>query len=365
MKSFYNSPHISQARSFGLFMSMLFMVQFGMAQGTIKVDYYDGQNFDRYVTTRMEDHIDKYWNEVPPVDGIDPHDCSIRFTTRLKPGLTGEYAFSARVDDGIRVWLNDDLIIDNWKLNDVGISESKVHMESGAFYELKVEYFNALIEGEITLLWDIPDEKEKWYSFINKRNFEVIAPQYFVQPRNHQISLAREITLVAEITEDQVPLANEPTRVKVEQPKSKNPKVEKSNGNPPTVKEEVTPVKEIILTDEIIDSYKPKNIQFERSKTSILLESFKELDRFAQFMVDHPDLTVQIEGHTDPIGNEEKNQLLSERRAYIVASYMVKKGVVASRIKAVGHGGTKPLVVPKEGEYFPGNRRVEFIVKGL
>ena len=64
-------------------------------------------------------------------------------------------------------------------------------------------------------------------------------------------------------------------------------------------------------------------------------------------------------------GNEDQNIKLSERRAYSVASYLVKKGIAASRIKVEGFGGSKPLVVPAEGEYFPANRRVEFILSEI
>ena len=59
----------------------------------------------------------------------------------------------------------------------------------------------------------------------------------------------------------------------------------------------------------------------------------------------------------------DKNLKLSERRAYAVAAYLVKKGVQAEQLSAKGYGGTRPLVQSKDKKYNPQNRRVAFIVE--
>ncbi|MBK9016648.1 MAG: hypothetical protein IPM82_22630 [Saprospiraceae bacterium] len=128
-----------------------------IAQQGLKADYYNGTNFNQKVATRTEPNIDKSWNDIPPVPGLDPHDCSIRWTGRLTAPETGTYTFSAKVDDGIRVWVGGVMVIDNWQLNDDGRFTGKVIMRKGTPYDLKVEYFNALIEGEVRLLWTLPN----------------------------------------------------------------------------------------------------------------------------------------------------------------------------------------------------------------
>ena len=87
-------------------------------QSTLKAEYFNGTNFEEKVTTRTEANIDKTWNDMPPVPGLDPHFCSIRWTGRITAPETGTYTFSARVDDGIRVWVGGVQVIDNWQLND-------------------------------------------------------------------------------------------------------------------------------------------------------------------------------------------------------------------------------------------------------
>jgi len=82
------------------FLTSSFLLMLGTmnlwSQNGLKADYFDGKDFNRYVTTNFVDNIDFYWNKTPPVEGINPHVCSIRFTGRLTPPETGEYTFSAR-----------------------------------------------------------------------------------------------------------------------------------------------------------------------------------------------------------------------------------------------------------------------------
>ena len=73
-------------------------------------------------------------------------------------------------------------------------------------------------------------------------------------------------------------------------------------------------------------------------------------------------IKVEIGGHTDSAGIAAKNQALSERRAQAVKKFLVKEGVAAERLDAVGYGAAKPV----DGNDTPAgranNRRVEFKV---
>jgi len=192
-----------------------------VGQGGLVAEYYDGANFERKVATRIETKIDHYWNNEPPVPGIDPHVCSIRWTGKLSVPEPGSYRFSARVDDGIRVWIDDVLIINNWKLNDVGISNGRMKMSPGKLYTLKVEYFNALVEGEVRLLWDIPDKNRSWYSKLFKNHTTLIKPEYFYLPDNARALIDEKTEeSIDNITEDLV-ASNEEAPPKKTMTKSK------------------------------------------------------------------------------------------------------------------------------------------------
>ncbi len=330
------------------------------SQQGLKAEYFDGIDFDRLVAVKYVQNINQSWNEIPPVEGIDPHECSIRWTGKLKPGKTGTYTFAARVDDGIRVWIDDRLIIDQWDLNDVGIFEGTTDLVAKKEYDLKVEYFNGMIEGEVRLLWKKHKEELTWYErlFGDGIEFSVITAENFVPPKE---PVKNEKEVVVE-TKKKVKkkktkkTKKKPVKTQVKKEvitKIPEPKVEKSEPPRP------------IVSAKVAEKFIPKNVQFEKGNTSILESSFVELDSFINFMKRHSHLKVKIEGHTDVIGDAELNLQLSKDRAEKITEYLIVYGINSNRIKAEGFGGTRPLVTPEKGKYHPANRRVVFIIEGL
>ena len=86
-----------------------------------------------------------------------------------------------------------------------------------------------------------------------------------------------------------------------------------------------------------------RNIYFRFNSAQFTEDSYRELNQLEQFMADNPGKQIQIEGHTDKIGTAEYNKELSQRRANAVKEYLVKKGVDARRITAIGYGEERPL----------------------
>ncbi|WP_157980342.1 OmpA family protein [Pseudidiomarina taiwanensis] len=80
----------------------------------------------------------------------------------------------------------------------------------------------------------------------------------------------------------------------------------------------------------------------------------------AEFMKEHPQLNVTIEGHTDSSGEEKYNQWLSERRAKAVSDSLVNNfGIAASRVTTIGYGESRPKVANDSAENRAMNRRIE------
>jgi OmpA-OmpF porin, OOP family len=91
--------------------------------------------------------------------------------------------------------------------------------------------------------------------------------------------------------------------------------------------------------------------------------SHSTLDKLADAARTCPDGIIEIEGHTDAEGIDERNQPLSERRAQAVVDYLIKAGVPAERMKAVGYGSSRPVAPNDTAANRARNRRIEFSVK--
>ena len=103
-------------------------------------------------------------------------------------------------------------------------------------------------------------------------------------------------------------------------------------------------------------------IEFEFNKATIKPNSYEILDQVAQVFIENPIFIVEVQGHTDNVGNDEYNLDLSERRAQAVRTYLVNKGVPAERLTAKGYGPHKPITTNDTAEGRAINRRVEFSI---
>ncbi len=124
----------------------------------------------------------------------------------------------------------------------------------------------------------------------------------------------------------------------------------KENHGCPAIKKEIT---EQIQLDA-------GKIYFATGSYRLLPQSFSALDDVIKILVDHPELKVMIEGHTDNTGGEQMNLTLSENRAHAVLNYIAIKGSIdISRLSAKGYGLTRPLADNKTAKGRALNRRVE------
>lgn len=103
-----------------------------------------------------------------------------------------------------------------------------------------------------------------------------------------------------------------------------------------------------------------RNVFFNTGKWEVKEDSYAELERLINLLKDVPSLKIEISGHTDNIGAESFNELLSQRRADAVVNYLVGKGVDKKRLSAKGYGQSRPIDSNKTAEGRAQNRRTEF-----
>jgi len=108
------------------------------------------------------------------------------------------------------------------------------------------------------------------------------------------------------------------------------------------------------------DKIKFPDIKFVTDKTEIIKDTDKGLQEVISFLEKYPKIIIEISGHTDEVGTNEKNLDLSHRRADKIKEIMVKGGIDTNRILTAGYGETKPIASNTTAEGKLKNRRVEF-----
>lgn len=105
-----------------------------------------------------------------------------------------------------------------------------------------------------------------------------------------------------------------------------------------------------------------ERIEFTTGKATLLSSSFPVLDDVARVLRDHPNLRVEIAGHTDAVGDDLANQRLSKARAEAVYEYLFRAGVAGFRMVTVGYGESRPVDDNATEDGRQKNRRVEFVI---
>lgn len=114
-------------------------------------------------------------------------------------------------------------------------------------------------------------------------------------------------------------------------------------------------------TDPIESKIAFSSLEFENGKADILPLMHGDLDKLANFLIDHPDFSLNISGHTDSQGSEESNLRLSQARADAIKAYLIHQFKInPERIIATGYGSSRPLVKEVTDQDRRLNRRVEF-----
>ena len=116
-----------------------------------------------------------------------------------------------------------------------------------------------------------------------------------------------------------------------------------------------------------ISGFKFKPILYDYDKSNIRPDAAKELDKIVEIMRLNPTLEIELRSHTDSRGDDDYNQLLSQRRAESAAIYIINKGISGKRIAAKGFGETQLRNRCRDGvncteQEHQLNRRTEFVV---
>jgi outer membrane protein OmpA-like peptidoglycan-associated protein len=106
------------------------------------------------------------------------------------------------------------------------------------------------------------------------------------------------------------------------------------------------------------------DVVFDTGRATLKPGAREKLAKIAGVLLTHPDLKLEVDGHTDSVGGDDYNQKLSESRAAAVRDFLVQQGVSSSSITAIGFGKTQPVASNDNAAGRQLNRRVEVVVSG-
>ena len=125
----------------------------------LAASYFDGTSGN--VVTRIDPSVDFDWDIDSPVEGIGSDHFSVRWEGYCEPVSDELYALKVVSDDGARLWLDGQLVIDAWSDRGASADHVKMNLKAGRKYPIKLEYYERTLEAVVRLLWSTPHLAEQ------------------------------------------------------------------------------------------------------------------------------------------------------------------------------------------------------------
>ncbi|MGA7937522.1 MAG: PA14 domain-containing protein [Kovacikia sp.] len=124
--------------------------------------YYKGKNFNTLLKTRIDPTVNFNWGAASPEPTVLPIDnFSVRWSGQIQPAYSETYTFYTTSDDGVRLWVNGQLLVNNWTPHGVTENSNTIRLMAGQKYDLKLEYYDNGGGGVSTLSWSSPSQAKQ------------------------------------------------------------------------------------------------------------------------------------------------------------------------------------------------------------
>lgn len=120
--------------------------------------YFNNLDLTNLVLTRTDAMIDFNWGSKAPDALIQPDTFSVRWTGQLQPRYSETYTFYTTTDDGVRLWVNGQLLIDRWVDQGATTWSGKIALNAGQKYDLRMEYYENGGSANARLEWESPSQ---------------------------------------------------------------------------------------------------------------------------------------------------------------------------------------------------------------
>ncbi|WP_317172734.1 PA14 domain-containing protein [Hymenobacter polaris] len=341
----------------------------------LRGDYYEGLNFEHLVHTQRDAHLDFDWHEQSPVPGVPATSFTVRWTGWLVPPVTGRYILHLTVDDGVRLWLDQRLLLNEWRGQYLSVYQVAIDLQAGHAYPLRLDYCQYSATTRLLLSWERPRQSEapaSWHTLwglttelLSSRYREVVparalvtnwspAPRPLVGPRPGTRPPAKLVTNLRQRRARPAPTLPRP------QPRTPSePLLVKRTHVVQLISAPRANARDTLarqLASGVAVTWHA--LYFPQGQATLLPAVAASLDTLVGVLRQYPHLRLEVQGHTDNQGDALLNQHLSYQRAVAVCTYLTAHGIAASRLQPRGFGDTQPVADNREPAQRPRNRRV-------
>jgi len=127
------------------------------AGGGVRGDYYRGMNFENLVLNRTDPRIDFNWGDPGSPDAsVGDDNFSVRWTGDVEVAFTETYTFYTNTDDGVRLWVDGQQLVDNWEDQSATENSGTIDLIAGNAYSIVMEYYENTGGAVAELRWSSP-----------------------------------------------------------------------------------------------------------------------------------------------------------------------------------------------------------------
>jgi beta-glucosidase len=131
----------------------------GSNEHGLNAEYFNNKDLKGLAAfTRVDTQLSFNWGANGPKEGFNKDNFSVRWTFDIKPEKSGDYILDVSSDDGVRVYLNDQPVINDWTNHDTKNNSYKTFFEAGKTYDFKLEYYENLGSANVKLSWHSPND---------------------------------------------------------------------------------------------------------------------------------------------------------------------------------------------------------------
>jgi hypothetical protein len=125
----------------------------GASAAGLRAEYYATPSLTGLRRVRVDPTVDFDWTMTAPGEGVTATAFSARWRATVRPLYSERYTFITSSDDGVRLWVDDRLLIDNWTSHGATEDQGTIELVAYQPYRLRLEYYNGAGAGSTRLLW--------------------------------------------------------------------------------------------------------------------------------------------------------------------------------------------------------------------